>query len=68
MYNDIKYRMYKKPMRFFHFFDPKIFFKNDPTRDNMRESIVRISEAWKRFPDFESGNQSVCIEAKFENF
>jgi hypothetical protein len=27
------------------------------------ESIVRILEAWKRFPDSESGNRGVCIEA-----
>ena len=32
------------------------------------ESIARIPEAWKRFPDSESVNQGVCIEMKIETF
>jgi hypothetical protein len=50
----------KKPEfgRFFHVFSIRqFFFKNDPIRAN-----------FQRFPDPESGNRSVCIEAKIENF
>jgi hypothetical protein len=32
------------------------------------ESIAIIPEARKRFPDPDSGNRSVCIEAKIEKF
>jgi hypothetical protein len=66
----IIYRVYKKPEfgRFFHVFRPEIFFKNDPIRANFMRGIAHIFEAWKHFLDPESGNRSVCIEAKIENF
>ena len=54
------YRVYKKPDLgdFFMFFRPEIFFKNDSIRANFIRGINFVH--FQRFPDPESGNQSVC--------
>ena len=54
---------------FFMFFRPEIFFKNpknDPYRGNFMRGIDYAH--FQRFLNPESGNRSVCIEAKIENF
>jgi hypothetical protein len=61
------YRVYKKLElgRFFMFFRQENLLKNDPIRANFMREIDCGN--FQRFPKPESGNRSVCIEAKIEN-
>ena len=68
-YNRIIYRLYRKNRNLDNFFissTRNFFFKNDPIRANFMRGIDCAH--FQRFPDPESGNRSVCIEAKIENF